>query len=199
MISPDHDLQRALGWFATKRETMGMRVSTSNLRPWFSAGFSLFRSGWSLCRRFFMVLFMSDGKKEQETDRQISAASAVKWALYWTSVIKRELRQQSKAGDIPLNLGPNSHLWSRASGSGRKNEIADTSRRNEFPPQGGWAQPQRLDEQLRHEEGGQSRGFSAAFSRWKKTVEWGLSQFWLSGYPFWVSGHNTQTSNSMNL
>ena len=39
------------------------------------------------------VLFMSEGKMEHEVDSQISAASAIMWALYWIIVMKNELSQ----------------------------------------------------------------------------------------------------------
>jgi len=42
---------------------------------------------------------------------------------------------------LQVHLRSNPHLWSQALGSDRKNEITDTSGQNEFPPQGGWAQP----------------------------------------------------------
>jgi len=48
---------------------------------------------------------------------------------------------EGKTLDLQVHLRSNPHLWSRALGSDRKNEIADTSGRNEFPPQGGWTQP----------------------------------------------------------
>ena len=53
---------------------------------------------------------------EREMDRRIGAASAVMRALYRSVVVKKVLRL-------------------------RKNEITDTSGRNEFPPESGWAQP----------------------------------------------------------
>lgn len=57
----------------------------------------------------YLRAFVHEGGEDGE--EELSAASAVKWALYWTIMVKRELRQQSKAVDIPLNLRSNSHLW----------------------------------------------------------------------------------------
>jgi len=65
-----------------------------------------------------------------EMDRRIGASSAVMQA-----------EPEGEALDLPVHLHSNLDLWSQALGSARKNEIADTSGQNEFPPQGGWAQP----------------------------------------------------------
>ncbi|PWA30813.1 hypothetical protein CCH79_00017367, partial [Gambusia affinis] len=42
------------------------------------------------------ILFTNEGRREQEIDRQISAASAVKRALYRSVVVKRELSKKAK-------------------------------------------------------------------------------------------------------
>jgi len=81
--------------------------------------------------KYLGVLFTSEGKKEREMDRWIGAASAVMRALYRSIVVKLLIYRSIYV----------TTLTSRALGSDRKNEIGDTSGRNEFPPQGGWAQP----------------------------------------------------------
>ena len=67
-------------------------------------------------------LLTSEGKMEREIDRRICAASAVMRALHRSVVVKKELSR-------------------KAVGSDRKNEIANTSGRNELSPQGVRALP----------------------------------------------------------
>ena len=67
---------------------------------------------------------------EQEIDKRIGAPSAVTRTL-----------KHSDDVNIPVDLCSNSHLWSRALCSDRKNEPKNTIGRNEFPLLGGWAQP----------------------------------------------------------
>ena len=46
--------------------------------------------------QYLRVLFTSEGKMEQEIDRQILVASAVIQMLKWSVVVKRELSQKQK-------------------------------------------------------------------------------------------------------
>jgi len=48
---------------------------------------------------------------------------------------------EGKAFNLLVHLRPNPHLWSWALGNDCKNEVTDTSSRNELPQRGGWAQP----------------------------------------------------------
>ena len=54
---------------------------------------------------------------------------------------EEEAKPEGEALDLLVNLRSDPHLWSRVVGSDRKNEIANTSGQNEFPPQGVWALP----------------------------------------------------------
>uniref|UniRef100_A0A3Q2QU49 CCHC-type domain-containing protein n=1 Tax=Fundulus heteroclitus TaxID=8078 RepID=A0A3Q2QU49_FUNHE len=68
---------------------------------------------------------------EQKLDRRIGVASAVKRALYRSVVVNRELSQKANLSDLPVDLCYYPHLWSRALGRDRENEIPDTSGQNE--------------------------------------------------------------------
>ena len=46
--------------------------------------------------KYLGVLFTRDGRREQEIDRRIGAASAVVRTLYWSVAVKRELSQKAK-------------------------------------------------------------------------------------------------------
>jgi len=46
--------------------------------------------------KYLGTLFTSDGKWEQEMERQIGASSAVMRALLWSVVVKREVSQKGK-------------------------------------------------------------------------------------------------------
>ena len=98
--------------------------------------------------KYLGVLFTSERQMEQEIDSWIGVASAVMRALHRPIVVKKELR-------VKLRSYP--HLWSRAVGSDRKNEIVDTSGRNGLPTQGVWALPQRWGEKFGHPGGARSR------------------------------------------
>ena len=54
---------------------------------------------------------------------------------------KEGAEPEGEALNLPVKLRSYPHLWSRAVGSDRKNEIANTSGRNGLPPQGVWALP----------------------------------------------------------
>ena len=60
------------------------------------------------------------------------------WCGHWSSEERAE--PEGNTFNLLVNLPLNSHLWSWALGSDQKNEIANTSNRNELPSQGGWAQ-----------------------------------------------------------
>ena len=74
------DLQHPLGPFAAECKAVWMRVSTSK-----SEAMSLCWRRWTapsgLGERYCLVLFTIDGTMECEVDRQIVAASVVKWVL----------------------------------------------------------------------------------------------------------------------
>lgn len=70
---------------------------------------------------------------------------------------------------FPVHLLSNPHLWSRALGRNQKNKSVDTSGQNWLPPAGGWAQPERQFEELRHPQG--ARGRAAAPSGQKEPAE----------------------------
>ena len=89
----------------------------------------------------YLRVFKSEGKKEQEIDRRIGAASAVMGTLKRSAVVKRELSQTARLsihGSICIpTLAYGHELWVVS----EKNEIANTSGGEGFPSQGGWAQP----------------------------------------------------------
>ena len=63
--------------------------------------------------KYLGVLFTNEGKMEQEIDRRINAAFAVKRALYRSVVVKRELSQKAKLSIYRSIYGPTSiNLWS---------------------------------------------------------------------------------------
>ena len=88
--------------FAATCEVVVKRMGTSK-----SDTFVLSWKGWNSLSRsgsevllqgeqfeYLRVLVTSEGR--MELDRWISAASAVKWTLYWSAVVKRELSQLAR-------------------------------------------------------------------------------------------------------
>lgn len=71
---------------------------------------------------------MSERRKGQEIDRRIDAVVAVMQTLYQSIIVKRG-DPKSEALNLPVNLRPYLHLWSRALGSDQK-KILDKSGRN---------------------------------------------------------------------
>ncbi|KAI3364540.1 hypothetical protein L3Q82_011329 [Scortum barcoo] len=140
--------------FAAECEAAGMRISTSkSMRPWFSTG-----KGWHALSRWVersCLKWRSSSisgscsrvreRSEREIDRRIGAASRsyAVGRVPGPSVVKKELSRKREALDLPVNLrSPPSPMVMRTLGNDRKDKIADKSkRRNEFPPQGGWALP----------------------------------------------------------
>ncbi|KAI3364208.1 hypothetical protein L3Q82_010807 [Scortum barcoo] len=120
-----------------------------NPRPWYSTGkrvvCPLRVSGEVLPQveefKYLGVLFTSEGKMEREIDRRIGAASAVMRSVYWTVVVKKELSRKAKLSIYRSIYVPTltygHELWVMT----ERTRSADTSGRNEFPPQGGWALP----------------------------------------------------------
>ena len=93
-----------------------------------------------LVYKYLGVLFTSEGRMERQADRCGVCSNAD------SARIRRGeegAEPKGKALDLPVDLRSCLHLWSWALGSDRKNKIAGTSGRNELPPQGGWALPQR--------------------------------------------------------
>jgi len=122
LATSDRDLQHALGQFAAECEVVRMRVSTSK------------SEAMVLCQKTV----------------EYSLGVGMDWCSVCSNAGTVPVRsgeegaeQEGETLDLPVHLCSNPHLWSQALGSDRKNEIADTSGQNEFPPQGGWAQPQR--------------------------------------------------------
>ncbi|KAI3355076.1 hypothetical protein L3Q82_017954 [Scortum barcoo] len=91
--------------------------------------------------KYLGVLFTSEGKMEREIDRRIGAASAVMRSVYRTVVVKKELSRKAKLSIYRSIYVPTltygHELWVMT----ERTRSADTSGRNEFPPQGGWALP----------------------------------------------------------
>lgn len=57
---------------------------------------------------------MSEGNREQEINRWISAVSALMWMQYCSVVVKRELSQKAKLLIYRSVYVPMLDLWSRA-------------------------------------------------------------------------------------
>ncbi|TWW81097.1 hypothetical protein D4764_01G0009120 [Takifugu flavidus] len=104
LASLARDLQRSLDRFTTTCEAAGMKISTSK-----SEAMVLNRKKVECLLRvkeeilpqveefkYPGVLFTSEGRMEQEIDRQIGAASAVMRTLHRSVVVKRELSQKAK-------------------------------------------------------------------------------------------------------
>ena len=128
MASSAVDLQRSLDRLTAECEAAGMRISTSKSEAMVLSRKPVDGLLWvgneSLPQvkefKYLRVLFTSEGMMGREIDRRVGAAGAVLHALHRTVVTKRELM-----------------------GHDQKNEIAGTSGRNGFSPQGGWGLPQR--------------------------------------------------------
>ena len=112
--SSNLDLQQAL-W----REC---DAAAPNLRPWLSvvkeriAHSRLEVSCCLECRRT-VVLFMSEGRKEQEIDRRFGAAFTAMWMSYKSVVVKRELSRKVKFWSLLQHCKYSQ--WKLASSEGR--------------------------------------------------------------------------------
>ncbi|TWW64134.1 hypothetical protein D4764_03G0011420 [Takifugu flavidus] len=104
LASSAHDLQRSLDRFAAMCELAGMRISTSKSEAmvlnWKKVE-CLFRVKEETLPqveevKYLGVLFMSEGRMEQEIYRWIGATSAVMRTLHRSVVVKRELSQKAK-------------------------------------------------------------------------------------------------------
>lgn len=60
---------------------------------------------------------MSEGRKEQEIDRQIAVASAEMQVLHWSVLVNKQLGQKAKLSIFLVNL------WTRTEVSDWKNEV----------------------------------------------------------------------------
>ncbi|TWW55951.1 hypothetical protein D4764_09G0010010 [Takifugu flavidus] len=113
LASSARDLQLSLDRFAAACEAAGMKISTSK-----SEAMVLNRKKVECLLRvkeeilpqveefkYLRVLFTSEGRMEQEIDRQIGAASAVMRPLHRSVVVKR-------APNLPVDLNSYPHLWS---------------------------------------------------------------------------------------
>ncbi|KAI3356938.1 hypothetical protein L3Q82_003580 [Scortum barcoo] len=151
MASSSQDLQRVLERFAAECEAAGMRISTSKSEAMVldrkRVACPLRVGGEVLPQveefKYLGVLFTSEGKMEREIDRRIGAASAVMRSVYRTVVVKKELSRKAKLSIYRSIYVPTltygHELWVMTERT--RSRIADTSGRNEFPPQGGWALP----------------------------------------------------------
>ncbi|KAI3364615.1 hypothetical protein L3Q82_011394 [Scortum barcoo] len=150
-LHSSQDLQHVLERFAAECEAAGMRISTSKSEAMVldrkRVACPLRVGGEVLPQveefKYLGVLFTSEGKMEREIDRRIGAASAVMRSVYRTVVVKKELSRKAKLSIYRSIYVPTltygHELWVMTD---RKDKIMDTSgRRNEFPPQGGWALP----------------------------------------------------------
>ncbi|KAI3377068.1 hypothetical protein L3Q82_000278 [Scortum barcoo] len=142
LASSSQDLQRVLERFAAECEAAGMRISTSKseamVLDWKRVACPLRVGGEVLPQvvefKYLGVLFTSEGKMEREIDRRIGAASAVMRSVYRTA----ERRSSRFTGQSTLPTLTYGHeLWVMT----ERTRSRDTSGRNEFPPQGGWALP----------------------------------------------------------
>lgn len=80
------------------------------------------------------LLFAGDGRRRQEIERQIGAASAP------VCCGEERAERESEAVDLPDDQRPWCHTWPRAEISDRESEIADTRGGKELPPKAGWTQ-----------------------------------------------------------
>ncbi|XDV26977.1 hypothetical protein PO909_030586 [Leuciscus waleckii] len=145
VLAPSYqDLQHALGWFAAGCEAAGMRISTSKSEAMVLSrkrvACPLQVGGEFLPQveefKYLGVLFTSEGRLERETDRRISAASAVMRSMYRSVVVKKELSRKAK-----LSIYRSIYVPTLTYGHDRKDKIPDTGGRYELSPQGGWALP----------------------------------------------------------
>ena len=60
---------------------------------------------------------------KREPDRQVCAASAVMWALYWTVVVKWKLSRKAKLLIYWLTCGP--ELWAGTKRKKRQIQVVD--------------------------------------------------------------------------
>lgn len=90
---------------------------------------------------FKYLLFTSERTGECETDRLIGEVSAVIRMLYQSVVDKRDLSIKQKWSIYQSTYVPT--LLSQALGSDQKNEVSDTSSRNEFTAKRSGALPWR--------------------------------------------------------
>ncbi|KAI3353294.1 hypothetical protein L3Q82_019830 [Scortum barcoo] len=153
MASSGQDLQHVLERFAAECEAAGMRISTSKSEAMVldrkRVACPLQVGGEVLPQveefKYLGVLFTSEGKIEREIDRRIGAASAVMRSVYCrTVVVKKELSRVERRSSrfyrsiyVPTLTTYGHELWVMT----ERTRSADTSGRNEFPPQGGWALP----------------------------------------------------------
>lgn len=108
------DLQHALGRFAAECEVAEMRISTVSkamVIDWKRVKCPLHVGKELLPQvkefKHHGVLFISDGKAEQEMDRQIVVVYMVMWAPLQSVVVKRELScKQSSQFTSPSMLQP---------------------------------------------------------------------------------------------
>ena len=90
--------------------------------------------------KYLRDLFMSEERIEREIDRHWSSVSSDADAEA-VCCCEETAVLEGNAVDLLINLRPNPNLWSLALGSDQKNEVLNTSSRNELPSKGDWAQP----------------------------------------------------------
>ena len=105
---------------------------SANLRPWLS--------GMRLC---------STWRSLKTQDLVHERLQVEVWdGLGLCCCCEQEGEPKSNAFNLLIHLCSNPHLWSWDLGSDWKNEVVDESGWNQFPLEGGWAQPYRKGEEL---------------------------------------------------
>ena len=82
--------------------------------------------------KYFGVVFLSNGRQENELDARIGKASVVLRQLYQSLVLKRELLYKSKAFCFQISFCSYPHLWSSVLGNDQKSEIPSTGGQSVF-------------------------------------------------------------------
>ena len=119
MASSACDLQHSLDRLAAKCEAAGIRISTAKSEAMTHSRkpVELPTPGRKLILsptegvQVLSTLFASEGTKEHEIGRRISAAGAVLCSLYHMVVTKRA-EPEGKALDLPVDLRSYPHVWS---------------------------------------------------------------------------------------
>ncbi|KAI3361792.1 hypothetical protein L3Q82_002133 [Scortum barcoo] len=152
MASSGQDLQHVLERFAAECEAAGMRISTSKSEAMVldrkRVACPLQVGGEVLPQveefKYLGVLFTSEGKIEREIDRRRIDWCSVRSYAVGVPDRRGEEGAESKgeALDLPWSiyvptLTYGHELWVMT----ERTRSLDTSGRNEFPPQGGWALP----------------------------------------------------------
>ena len=112
LSSTESGFQRALNSFADACNTAGMKISTTKIKLLHLARNPdqciLLMNGATLKQvekfKYLGVAFTSDGRQDEEIDTRIGKASAVKPALHYSVVMKRELPKKAKLSIFKLSI-----------------------------------------------------------------------------------------------